>query len=104
MSDREMRRILLEVLWDVEAGRLRLPRAARLLRRAVLPAVLGASLGLAACDSEPVGRAGDAAVLDARSPDAGPQADAAADLDASTVQDADPCPNCVYMAPPPIEP
>jgi len=118
MSDRELRRILTDIIEDLEVGRLRLRSPLRVVRRAILPAALAASLGFFACDSEPVGSARDGGV-DARA-DVGPLPDAiyAAPFDAFLPEDAtvdedadftdaeavDSGPIGVYLAPPPIVP
>jgi hypothetical protein len=120
MSDREIRRILTAVMEDLDTGRLRLRSPLRLVRRAMAPVVLAASLGLAACDSEAVGSAGERdAGPDAR-PDVYRLADAtyAAPFDVYLPQDAAPAedadltdasvvdsgPIGVYLAPPPVDP
>ena len=104
MSDKELRQILTEVMEDLQSGRLVHWRARKILRRAVVPALLAASLGLASCDTEGVGMppdSGNWAMYAAPAVDAGADADA----DADVVPDADwGCPACLYMAPPPVDP
>ena len=64
MTEREMRKILGEVVDDLDSGRVRVPRPKRRrLRSVVAPAILAAGLGLAGaamgCDGRNVGTEGD---------------------------------------------
>ncbi len=63
MSDRELRRILHDIIDDLDAGRLRAPRPRRFIRWLGAP-VLAASLGLgvAGCEDRSIGYTTDAAV------------------------------------------
>ena len=60
MSDSDLRKILRDVIDEVDDGRLKLWRPIQAVRRLALPAVLAASIGGAACNSEPVGTPQDA--------------------------------------------
>jgi len=127
MSDFELRKILRDVMGDLDRGRLRLRN--RVTRGAVIPAVMaaGLGLGLAACDADPVGSAQDArpdvyniadaaymapdVALDAVAPAyLGPIVDGGVDAvvvtDANVDDDArvDSGPHTLYMGPPPIDP
>lgn len=127
MSDFELRKILRDVMDDLDRGRLRLRN--RVTRGAVIPAVLAAGLGLgvAACDTNSVGSAQDArpdvynyvdaayavpdVALDAVAPAyMGPIVDGGVDAivvtDANVDDDAvvDSGPNTLYMGPPPVDP
>lgn len=112
MRDDELRKVLLDVMDELDAGRLVAKRRAGFLRGAVFPAVAAAALGLAGCEAQSVGTARDGEVAgfdeDARVTrdgwvDSG-EGDAGTP-DASDGGDAyvDPCPNCVYLAPPPVD-
>jgi len=125
MSDSELRRILRGVIDDLNQGRLRLRSPLRMVKGAVLPALMASSLGLAACETNSVGNAYDAradveniadGAYGVPDVDAGPDvenfvdaaymapfpdADADADLDAEVVDSG---PNTLYMGPPPIDP
>lgn len=84
MSDRDLRRILSEIIEDFDTGRIRmirtrLPGVRNVLGSAVIAVTLG--LGSAACDTQSVGTATDA----------GPQRDAAAQIDGGM--------DLMYMAP-----
>lgn len=63
MSDRDLRRILNDIIDDLDAGRVRPPRPRRLVRWLGAP-VLAASLGLGAagCDDRAIGYTDDAGV------------------------------------------
>lgn len=127
MSDFELRKILRDVMDDLDRGRLRLRN--RVTRGAVIPAVMAAGLGLgvAACDTDSVGSAQDArpdvvnhvdaaymapdVALDAVAPAyMGPIVDGGVDAmvvtDANVDDDAvvDSGPNTLYMGPPPVDP
>lgn len=91
MSDFELRRILQDVIEDLDSGRVRLaPRGA--WRRAAGAAILAAGLGLgglSGCTDRAVGVGDDAGARDARVwLDAGPNAD----YDTPPVLDAGPMP------------
>lgn len=63
MSDRDLRRILNEIIDDLDSGRVRAPRPRRLVRWLGAP-MLAASLGLGAagCDDRAIGYVDDAGV------------------------------------------
>lgn len=65
MSDRELRKIVKEVIADIDSGRIRLPRPRWSRLKALLaPPVIAASLGMAAmgCDDRAVGISDDGGV------------------------------------------
>ncbi|MFH2006932.1 MAG: hypothetical protein ABI333_10145 [bacterium] len=122
MSDSDLRKILRDVIDEVDGGRLKLWRPIQAVRRLALPAVLAASIGGAACDSEAVGTPQDARpdvwnyVSDAYGvpfdawvppqdgaiyPDADLTDDAGAADDAEVIDDGS---IFLYMGPPPIDP
>ncbi len=123
MSDSDLRKILRGVIDDLDTGRLRLRTPLRMVKGAVIPALMAAGLGLAGCDTNSVGNAQDArpdvenvadaaymapfldAGLDSEAPVyAGPfdaEVVVDADLDAEVVDSG---PNTLYMGPPPIDP
>jgi hypothetical protein len=85
MSDRDLRRILDEIIEDFDTGRIQLIRSRMPgIRNVVGSAVIAVTLGLGgvACDTQSVGTTGDA----------GPQRDAAAQIDGGM--------DLLYMAPP----
>jgi len=128
MSDSDLRKILRGVMRDLDRGRLRLRTPLRLVKGAMIPAVMAASLGLAGCDTDSVGNAQDArpdvqsfadaaymapdVALDSVAPvymgpivDGGVDAEVVADADVDYDAEAvDSGPNTLYMGPPPIEP
>lgn len=132
MSDSELRKILRGVIDDLDRGRLRLRSRLRvplgLAKGAVIPAVMAASLGLAACDTDSMGKAQDArpdvqnisdalymapdVALDSVAPaymgpivDGGVDAEVVTDADVDEDADVvDSGPNTLYMGPPPVEP
>jgi len=87
MSDYELRRILLDVIRDIDEGRVRTPvqNLARRLGRAVAPPLVAAAIGLGtmACDDRALGYDPDASTS--------PTADASVQRDAeTTAPDAQP--------------
>lgn len=134
MSDSELRQILHGVMDDLDRGRLRLRSRLRkplvLVKGAMIPAVMAASLGLAACDTDSVGSAQDArpdvqniadaaymapvvdAALDAVAPvymgpivDGGVDAEVVTDADVSyDAEIVDSGAGPLYMGPPPVDP
>lgn len=129
MSDFELRKILRDVMDDLDQGRLRLRN--RVARKALIPAVmaagLGLGLGMAGCDSDSVGSAQDAGpdvqiivdaaymapdvALDAVAPaymgpivDGGTDALAPAYMGPEVDAEVDSGPNTLYMGPPPVDP
>ena len=122
MSDSDLRKILRDVIDEVDDGRLKLWRPIQAVRRLALPAVLAASIGGAACNSEPVGTPQDArpdvrnyvdgaygVPFDAWVPpqDAEIYPDADLDDDAAVADDAEVIDDggiYLYMSPPPIDP
>lgn len=132
MSDFELRKILRDVMDDLDQGRLRL--RGRVVRKALLPAVMAAGLGLgvAGCDTNSVGNIHDAGpdgqtivdaaymapdvALDAVAPaymgpivDGGTDALAPAYMGPEVDAEADDAevdsgPHTLYMGPPPIDP
>jgi hypothetical protein len=126
MSDFELRKILRDVMDDLDRGRLRLRN--RVARGVVLPAAMVAGLGLAACDTNAVGPGHDArpdvqnivdaaymapdVALDAVAPaymgpivDGGVDAEVVTDADVDEDADiVDSGPHTLYMGPPPVDP
>lgn len=127
MNDNDLRRMLKDVIEEIDSGRITLKRpGSSLLRRLLRPGILAASLslgmGAAGCDTRSVGSPYDGTVQQDvyNSPDAaymapfdaaymapfdaGPQPDAG--LSDAAVEDAEIDGGMVvlYMGPPPIEP
>jgi len=76
MSDRELRRLLNEVIDDIETGKVKLPRRGRLARLGVglgAPAALAIGMAMAGCD--PPTAAYGVPPVDAGVHDAGPDAE-----------------------------
>lgn len=104
MSDLEMRKLLRQVMADIEAGRGPRKRPWRRLGPWLAPPLLAASLGLAACGNTAVGTEQDAtvtadAVMDAAQRDAATAA-YMAPFDAALDAEADTGVMPPYMAPP----
>lgn len=101
MSDREMRRMLLEAIRDMEAGRLSATRPRRWsVRRLLTPPLLAASMGMAACGGRAVGAVDDATVPRDTSAETDAEVDSGpVDLYGIIIEDAGPEPDAAYMAP-----
>jgi hypothetical protein len=65
MGDRELRKILLDTIRDIDEGRVVIKRPRRsLVRRLLAPGLIAASVGAAACGGRTAGGVRDAAVPD----------------------------------------
>lgn len=97
MNDEELRKILHEVMEEIEESRSRVGGSRfGFLRKALIPGMIAASLGLAGCDGRGIGSNDDAGLDDAAiSMDVGAGMDVEVDR---TTMDSEVLPP--YMAPP----